>query len=174
MNININVSPLKVLMFFYLLMISNLLSTKLNAHLIENINNNKILKHILIFSTIMVLLTIIYQDLNLNNLIIYTFIIYFVFILSTKINKNYIIALMILLAIFYLKDYYNKQKKNIIYRDNNINGNIKEEKIEKINKQNVIMNIIFGLSVISGALLYDNKKYIQYGGNYSLHKFFNL
>ncbi len=174
MIITINVSPIKILMFFYLLLMANLLSTKLNAHLIENINNNKILKHILIFVTIIVLLTVIYSDLNIYDLIIYGFIIYFVFILSTKMNKNYIMGILLLLVIFYLKDYYNKQKMIIIAKDHTINGIDKEKKIENLNKQNMTMNIIFGLLVVGGSLLYDDKKYAQYGGGYSLQKFFNI
>jgi len=174
MNITINVSPIKILLFFYLILMTNLLSTKLNAHLIENINNNKILKHILIFTTIVVLLTIIYSDLNIYDLIIYGFIIYFVFILSTKMNKNYILGILTLLFLFYLKDYYNKQKIITITRDQTIKGIDKEQKIENINKQNMTINVIFGLLVVGGALLYDDKKYTQYGGGYSLLKFFNL
>ena len=174
MNININVSPLKILMFFYLILMANLLSAKLNAHLIENINNSKILKHILIFSTIMVIITLIYADLNLYDLVIYTFITYFVFILSTKMNKNYIMGLLLILALFYLKNYYNTQKMTVIIKDHTINGINKEQKIEKIKKENMTLNVIFGLLVVGGALLYDDKKYAQYGGGYSLQQFFNL
>jgi len=174
MNITLNVSPIKVLMFFYLILMANLLSTKLNAHLIDNINNNKILKHIIIFVTIIVLLTLVYSDLNIYDLIIYGFIIYFVFILSTKMNKNYVMGILSLLVLFYLKDYYNKQKIMIIAKDQTLNGLDKEKKIENINKQNLSMNVIFGLLVVGGALLYDNKKVAQYGGGYSLQKFFNI
>jgi hypothetical protein len=174
MNITLNVSPIKVLMFFYLILMANLLSAKLNAHLIDNINNNKILKHIIIFVTIIVLLTVIYSDLNIYDLIIYGFIIYFVFILSTKMNKNYVMGILSLLVLFYLKDYYNKQKIMIIAKDQTLNGLDKEKKIENINKQNFSMNVIFGLLVVGGALLYDNKKAEQYGGGYSLQKFFNI
>lgn len=174
MNINITVSPLKILMLLYLLLISNLITTKLNAHLIEHIQSNQILQHIICFSIIIVLFTLIYKDLNLYDLVIYSFITYFIFILSTKLNKNLVFGVLLLLGLFFIKDYYLNQKINLLKLDNNINGIIKEQKIYEIRKQNISLNVILGLVVIGGALLYDNKKFNQYGSSYSLKTFFNL
>ncbi len=52
-----------------------------------------------------------------------------------------------------------------------IDGMIKETKIKKIEKENFMLNVIYGLIVIGGALLYDDKKYKQYGGEYTFRKF---
>ena len=41
----------------------------------------------------------------------------------------------------------------------------------KIEKENFMLNVIYGLIVIGGALLYDDKKYKQYGGGYTFRKF---
>jgi len=171
MNINLNISPIKILMLFYLLLMSNLITQKLNKHIIEKLNNNKLLQHIVGFITILVILCLVYNNMNIYDMVIYTFVIYFVFILSTKLNQNVLLFSILLLVLFFLKEYYNNNKINLIIKDNSIDGMVKESKIKQIEKENITFNIIYGLVVIGGSLLYDNKKYKQYGGNYTLIKF---
>ena len=171
MNINLNISPIKILMLFYLLLMSNLITQKLNKHIIEKLNNNKILQHILGIITILVILCLVYDNMNIYDMVIYTFVIYFVFVLSTKLNQNVLLFSIMLLILFFLKEYYNNNKINLIIKDNSIDGIQKEIKIKQIEKENITLNVIYGLVVIGGALLYDDKKYKQYGGNYTLKKF---
>ena len=92
-------------------------------------------------------------------ILIYTFVIYFVFVLSTKLNQNVLYVSLTLLLLFFIKEYYNNKKINLIIKDENIDGMIKETKIKKIEKENFMLNVIYGLIVIGGALLYDDKKY---------------
>ena len=174
MNINLNISPVKILMLFYLLIMSNLITSKLNKHIIEYINNNKLFQHLLIIITILVLLCLIYNDMNIYDMIIYTFIIYFVFILSTKLNQNVMYISLLILFVFFIKEYYNNKQINIIIMDKNIDGNKKEILIKKREKENFTLNVIYGLVVIGGALLYDDKKYLQYKNDYSLRKFIDF
>ena len=129
MNINLNISPVKVLMLFYLLIMANFITSKLNKHLIEHINNNKITQHLLGIITILVILCLIYNDMNVYDMIIYTFVIYFVFVLSTKLNQNVLYVSLTLLLLFFIKEYYNNKKINLIIKDENIDGMIKETKI---------------------------------------------
>lgn len=171
MNINLNISPIKILMLFYLLLMSNLITQKLNKHIIEKLNNNKFLQHILGIITILVILCLVYDNMNIYDMVIYTFVIYFVFVLSTKLNQNVLLFSIMLLILFFLKEYYNNNKINLIIKDNSIDGIQKEIKIKQIEKENITLNVIYGLVVIGGALLYDDKKYKQYGGNYTLKKF---
>ena len=110
MNINLNISPVKVLMLFYLLIMANFITSKLNKHLIEHINNNKITQHLLGIITILVILCLIYNDMNVYDMIIYTFVIYFVFVLSTKLNQNVLYVSLTLLLLFFIKEYYNNKK----------------------------------------------------------------
>lgn len=171
MNINLNISPIKILMLFYLLLMSNLITQKINKHIIEKLNNNKNLQHILGIITILVILCLVYDNMNIYDMVIYTFVIYFVFVLSTKLNQNILLFSIMLLILFFLKEYYNNNKINLIIKDNSIDGIQKEIKIKQIEKENITLNVIYGLVVIGGALLYDDKKYKQYGGNYTLKKF---
>lgn len=171
MNINLNISPIKILVLFYLLLMSNLITQKLNKHIIEKLNNNKILQHILGIITILVILCLVYDNMNIYDIVIYTFVIYFVFVLSTKLNQNVLLFSIMLLVLFFLKEYYNNNKINLIIKDENLDGFAKEKKIKQIEKENITLNVIYGLVVIGGSLLYDDKKYKQYGGNYTLKKF---
>jgi hypothetical protein len=150
---------------------SNFITSKLNKHLIEHINNNKITQHLLGIITILVILCLVYNNLNIYDMVIYTFVIYFVFVLSTKLNQNVLLISIILLLLFFIKEYYNNKKINLIIKDENIDGITKEKRIIKIEKENFTLNVIYGLVVIGGALLYDDKKYNQYGGNYTFRKF---
>jgi len=171
MNINLNISPIKILMLFYLLLMSNLITQKINKHIIEKLNNNKLLQHIVGIITILVILCLVYDNMNIYDMVIYTFVIYFVFVLSTKLNQNVLLFSIMLLILFFLKEYYNNNKINLIIKDNSIDGIQKEIRIKQIEKENITLNVIYGLVVIGGALLYDDKKYKQYGGNYTLKKF---
>jgi len=171
MNINLNISPIKILMLFYLLLMSNLITQKINKHIIEKLNNNKLLQHIVGIITILVILCLVYDNMNIYDMVIYTFVIYFVFVLSTKLNQNVLLFSIMLLLLFFLKEYYNNNKINLIIKDNSIDGIQKEIRIKQIEKENITLNVIYGLVVIGGALLYDDKKYKQYGGNYTLKKF---
>lgn len=171
MNINLNISPIKILMLFYLLLMSNLITQKINKHIIEKLNNNKLLQHIVGIITILVILCLVYDNMNIYDMVIYTFVIYFVFVLSTKLNQNVLLFSIMLLLLFFLKEYYNNNKINLIIKDNSIDGIQKEIRIKQIEKENITLNVIYGLVVIGGALLYDDKKYKQYGGNYTLIKF---
>ena len=139
---------LLVLMLFYLLIMANFITSKLNKHLIEHINNNKITQHLLGIITILVILCLIYNDMNVYDMIIYTFVIYFVFVLSTKLNQNVLYVSLTLLLLFFIKEYYNNKKINLIIKDENIDGMIKE--ISRLAKPKYIQNyILFHLCNLS-------------------------
>lgn len=166
-----NISPIKVLTLLYALIMSSILLDKVNRHLVEAVNKYAVLKHMLIITTIIVILTHIYSDVDMATLIVYSLLIYFLFILSTKTSMimNVFVASS-LFALYLLTYQWDREKKKIEmqsdgYYDEKLN------KINEINKRNKYATIgLIGLVVFS-ALLYDNKKYKQHGGNYSLLRF---
>ena len=173
MNINFNVSPLKILMILFLIMISNGSLIKHNnfRHVIEN---NNIVKHITIIITIAIILSLLYDGISLIEIAFYSFIIYIIYILSLKLDKKYVLLFSIVLIVLYFMDYYNRHDINVIKNDKNIELNKKEKMIDEIDKKNIYLFTSFIILVIAGSLTYDNKKHIQYGNGYSITKFFNL
>ena len=104
MNINFDISPIKILMILYLLMLSHGSLIKHNnlSHMIENSN---IIKHITIFIAIAVIISLIYNGIPVIELLFYSFIIYIVYILSIKLDKKYVLIfglLIIMLLIIFL------------------------------------------------------------------------
>jgi len=173
MNINLDISPLKILMILFLLMLSHGSLIKHN-NLSYMIENNNIVKHITIIITIAVIISLLYNGIPLLELIFYSIILYIIYVLSLKIDKKYVLLFGIVLSILYFIDYNNRHDIQVIKNDTNIKHNKKDKMIDEINKKNICLVGAFVILVIAGSLTYDNKKHSQYGGSYSLSKFLNL
>lgn len=173
MNINLNISPLKILMILFLLMLSNGSLIKHN-NFTQVIENNNIVKHITIIITIAVIISLLYNGIPLIELIFYSFILYIIYVLSIKLDKKYVLLFGITLSLLYFIDYYNRHNINLIKNDKNIQSKKKDKIIEEINKKNIYLFGGFVIIVIAGSLTYDNKKHTQYGSGYSMTKFLNL
>lgn len=170
--LNGEISVVKVLMLLYLLIMTNIMSKNINNKIELIIKNNKYLKHLLGLITLSILLSLIY-NLSDTDLILYSIVLYFVFLLSTKISSKYIIILLLLLSIIYFYDYFNEKKIKEIKIDTILNENEKNTIIEnkKINTRNITISVLS--VIICGSLLYENKKINQFGGNFELNNFLN-
>lgn len=170
--LNGDISILKILMILYLIVFTNTLTVKFGEKLLYKINENIILKHIVGLITIGIILSLIYS-LEGKDLILYSILIYFVFLLSTKMSSDLLIIAIVVLAGLYFFDYFNDKKINQINNDNNLSNEIKNNIIvnKKNNKRNITLMTLF--VVVCGSLIYENKKVGQYGGSFSLNKFLN-
>jgi hypothetical protein len=166
---NSEISPVKVLSIMFLVFMTTIFAGNINHHLIEEVNNNKILKHILIISTIFILITLLNPNTDILEVIIYTGLIYILYILSNKMNIKLVYVFLALLLIIYVFEYYQNKKKDLIMRDVNINN--KMEKIEEMKKQNKYIYLGLLIFSIIGSLFYENKKIIQKGEGYRLDRF---
>lgn len=168
MNIsNTDISPIKILSILYVLLMSNILFTKINKHLIEYLQSNVLAKHILGFITIIVLITLVYKNVDYRELLFYSIITYILFVLSTKSTYQINIIILGLLFILYIYNYFTDDKiKN--FNLSQINVVDKNNLISKLKIKKNHGLILFAGAVIIGSLLYDSKKYEQYKNNYSL------
>ena len=168
--LNGEISIIKIIMILYLFIFANILSTKINEKIIYKINENNILKHIIGLITIGIILSLLY-NLSNNELLLYSILIYFVFLLSTKMSKDLVIIMIIVLSALYFYDYFVETKINQVQNDiilDNNNKNILIQNNKNIKKNITLFTIII---VILGSLLYENKKINQYGGEFTLTKF---
>jgi hypothetical protein len=173
MNINLDISPIKILMILYLLMLSHGSLIKHN-NLLYMIENNNIIKHVTIFTAIAVIISLIYNGLPMLELLFYSLIIYIVYILSIKLDKKYVLIFGLLLIVMYFVDYYNRHKIQIIKNDKNINLKNKDKDIELLQRKNILIMALFAVLIVGGSLKYDDKKNIQYGNGYTISKFLDI
>jgi small-conductance mechanosensitive channel len=162
----------KILLIFYLLASSSSLFPLLSKQWKNELEENRVAQHILGITTILALTILVSNGrFSVQRIFMYTLIGYMWFILSTKLDLQWNIIVMILLVGFLLYQDSNKHKDLKNEDDKNLSNGEKNQ-IQKKNKQSYIF-IIVAIILISmgGTLLYSNKKEGQYGGGYSLTNF---
>lgn len=173
MLLNNDISVIKLVMILYLFVFANVISTKINTKLVERIEKNIMVKHIVGLITIGVLLSLVYNSIPLKDLILYSIIIYVVFLLSTKISKNYVLLGLLLLVGVYFLSAESENRIKGIKNDQSININEKVKLIKHLEGKNNKITYFYIFAVVIGSLMYDEKKNIQMGGSYDLMKFLN-
>ena len=105
------------------------------------------------------------------NIIVITLLIYAWFILMTKLDLAWFISVIILLAIYFL--YENKATLDINQQlaDSAVNTETKAQLINTfLQTNNHVLMAIFGVTLV-GSLFYGSEKQVQYGGGFSVNKF---
>ena len=167
--LNGDVSLTNILMLFYLLVSANILSKKISTKIELELESNILLKHILGIITLSIILNFLYE-LKTSELILYSVLIYFIFLLSTKISSNLSLLMLAVIFIIYYYEDYNKNKI-VSIKNTSIEIQEKDNNIYKIKNNNRNAIIILIISIIGGSLLYEDKKANQFGGNFELNKF---
>jgi hypothetical protein len=163
-------SLIKVLMLLIILKLGSMDNNNLNTV----INNNEIIKHITIIITIAVLISLLYKNIDITQIVFYSLIVYGLYILTIKIDKKYIVYVGLIITILYFIDFYNKRVIENTKLDKSLSSNEKYKLIKKYNKKNNMFIMLFILIVIGGSILYDDKQFIQHANNYSISKFITL
>lgn len=162
----------KIILLFYLLSTSSTLFPLLSKQWKYTLENNRIAQHILGIITILSLTILVSNGkFELQRIIIYTIIGYFLFILSTKLDLHINIIVVGLLISYLLYQDTIKYKEEQIENDININNDNKIILQKNNKKNNIHMMLVIILVIIGGSLLYSNKKEGQYGGGYSITNF---
>ena len=162
----------KIILLFYLLASSSSLFPLLSKQWKNELEESRIAQHILGITTILALTIFVSNGkFSVQRIFMYTIIAYMWFILSTKLDLQWNIIIMVLLVGFLLHQDSNKHKDLKIKDDKNLSNNEKDQ-IQKNNKKNYVFIIIaIILLTMGGTLLYSTKKEGQYGGGYSLTNF---
>lgn len=166
-------SLVKFLLVYYLLLYSPTTSNLLSKQMKSLIEENRLVQHLIGLITMIVLVLTISGD-NISNIsaVIYGFLGYVLFILSTKldIHWNIILLSLLLVGYFYEKSLNNKTKQVLL--DRILSEDEKTNIISFVkNKQMIGIGALLLITVI-GVYLYNDKKHIQYGGGFSWTKFF--
>ncbi len=179
-NINIlseedtGVSLVKVILIFTLFSIyteSPLISHQLRDY----INDNRIMRHIIGFITLLVLITMINSTykMKLTNLqlLVYSLLGYLWFLFSTKMDLHINLIFLMLLLAGYLYETMLKDKDSKIDNDHVLTYDEKQMIAHKNAKKKLY--VFGGLLVATGigAYMYSQKKQMQYGGGYNFMNF---
>jgi hypothetical protein len=160
----------KILLLTYVIIASNYCSNLFSNSLKNAIENNRFIQHLILIILIMALLIIFEQGNSIKftsnnhlNVLIMTLIIYTWFILTTKLDLAWNIAVMIMLVIyFFYENKKNNDYKNI-KNDKNLSNESKNELHNiLINTQKSLLLGIIGIT-LTGTFIYGIEKYNQYG-----------
>jgi hypothetical protein len=156
-----DISLPKALLFFYVITANQYTGDLLGKQMKTFLNENRIAQHLVAF-TMMVAIVHIMGIKKTDELLFYSLILYSWFILTTKLNiqMNLVVIMSLIVWFFY-------ENNNSTDKDENISGEIKQN-IKNINKKwNTYIGSGLIMLTLGGVFMYSNKKHIQYGGGYN-------
>lgn len=166
-----SISPVSIMLFIHIIALSNFFHTELSNGFKNYIENNIIAKQLIIFLTILTIISQIYSNQTLWTNIFITIIIYFLLLFITHSDYRFHIGIFVLLTIFHLYENKIKEKQHLELSDPNLNQEYKEKIIKNnFNKEMIIYSLIIAL-IIGGTIYYEKIKIKQFGEKFSLIKF---
>lgn len=158
-------SLLYVLFIFYLLKFNsnNHMSNQLDEFL-----NNKFVQHLLNFTTLFVLITLLNDNIDARDALLYTLIGYIWYILSLKIDLHINLIIILLFAVGYFYDNYTKSYEHELINDKSLSNEQKQNLLNDNTNNKIMLSIIIAIITIIGVVFYTSKKQEQYGGSYDI------
>lgn len=174
----LNLSIGKVLLLTFIIISSSYCSNLFSNGLKNALESNRYVQHLVLIILIMSLMILFDNpfgtQLSTNhsfNILIITLLIYAWFILMTKLDLAWFIAVIILLAIYFLYESKTSLDINQQLADSSISTEARANIVNTfLQTNNYVLMVIFGISVV-GSLFYGNEKQVQYGGGFSINKF---
>lgn len=174
----LNLSIGKVLLLAFIIISSSYCSNLFSNGLKQALETNRYVQHIVLIILIMSLMILFGNpfgtQLSTNhsfNIMIITLLIYAWFILMTKLDLSWFIGVIILLAIYFLYESKVSLDINQQLEDSAISTETRSELTNIfIQTNNYALMAIFGVTVV-GSLFYGGEKKVQYGGGFSMSKF---
>jgi hypothetical protein len=176
---DINFSVGRIVLLTYVILASQYCSNLFSHGLKEAIESNRMVQHLILLILIMALMTIFGNPLGVEftnnqqfNIIIMSLLVYVWFIMTTKLDLAWNVAILIILTIYFLYESKKVSDYKIILEDPNLTSIKKKELFDDFgNLQMYLLSTIFGIT-IAGTFLYANEKQVQYGGGFSMYRFF--
>lgn len=174
----LNLSIGKVLLLTFIIISSSYCSNLFSNGLKNALESNRYVQHLVLIILIMSLMILFGNpfgtQLSTNhsfNILIITLLIYAWFILMTKLDLAWFIAVIIMLAIYFLYESKTSLDINQQLTDSAISTETRSNIVSTfIQTNNYVLMAIFGVTVV-GSLFYGGEKQVQYGGGFSVNKF---
>ena len=158
-------------MALYLVQLTSLTNNTLGKQLKEYVYSNRIIQHIINVIFLIVLISMLDDQRSLTNITISSFVIYIIYIFSTKLDLQYNL-LILTFALFYY--FYQREVNRQIQRinnDNEIDTNLKNMLISMDENKEIIFGTGLLLVLAYFVYTYVSRKSVQYGGGFSYTKF---
>jgi len=168
---NTKISLSTGLLLFYLAIGNNFLKDLYPGQLVTAVDNSRLAQHIIGIITMFVFISLASGSDKLSSTVIYTALAYMWFILTTKLDLHWNLAILLLLFAGFIYERRLEQKEIRIQQDQALDTEDKQ-KIEKTNNK-IKLTILTTLLAVTGvgAFMYYRKKQTQYGGNFDGLKF---
>ena len=174
----LNLSIGKVLLLTFIIISSSYCSNLFSNGLKNALETNRYVQHLVLIILIMSLMILFGNpfetQLSTNhsfNILIITLLIYAWFILMTKLDLAWFIAVIIMLAIYFLYESKTTLDINQQLSDSTISTETRSNIVNTfLQTNNYVLMAIFGVTVV-GSLFYGSEKQVQYGGGFSVNKF---
>ena len=165
------ISPLAILLLFQLVYISHSFYGELTQKVKFELENNKLLRHLLIFLMVFVVVSEIYKNLDLKIILLYSIILYILLVALTRISASWFIGIFILLCIYHLYTTRSDKVINEVLTNNLVEYQDKEKIFNGSQRNKIIQfGLIVGLILI-GVLLYEKHKKQKHQAHFKLIKF---
>ena len=189
-----NFSVARIVLLTYIIIASNYCKDLFSNGLRQAIENNRLVQHLILIILIMSLLIVFGNPLGLEitndttfNTIILTLLIYVWFIMTTKLDLAWNVAVLVLLTVYFLYENRQVQKYKSVLEDESLDAFKKKEIVDSYKDiQKYLVLGIFGVTLV-GTFFYAQEKQEQYGsgnliqtgggeviqeGGFSMYKFF--
>jgi Ca2+/Na+ antiporter len=137
----------------------------------EYVESNTFLKQLIIFLTILTIISQLYKSQDIKTIILYSVIIYLLTLLVDKTNYKLHITLFIFLAIYHLYSIHVNNKEEQIRKDTQLTQDYKDKVYGKNDKHRKYAYVAFIAIILLGSLFQENDKRNMYGGNFDLNSF---
>lgn len=165
------ISPLAILLLFQLIYISHSFYGELTMKVKFQLENNKLLRHLLIFLMVLVVVSEIYKNYDLKTIILYSIILYVLLVALTRISASWFIGIFIILCLYHLYTTRNDKIVDNILSNPLVEYNKKEKTFSEFNRDRLIQfGLIVGL-IITGVLFYEKHKKQKHHKQFRLVKF---
>lgn len=164
-------SIMKPLLIFYVLLLLKHTDKLINKRIIEFVESNKFVQHILGFTLLTLLIMMCGND-DVETALIQSSIGYMVFVMSTKMNINVGIFMFVLLCFGYGYETILKKKITQLSNDRNVDDAVKDLKCKKYRLLIRYFWILVIIIIFVGSGMYSIKKSMQHNCKYDLCTFF--
>jgi hypothetical protein len=165
------ISPLAILLLFQLIYISHSFYGELTMKVKFQLENNKLLRHLLIFLMVLVVVSEIYKNYDLKTILLYSIILYILIVALTRISASWFIGVFIVLCLYHLYYTHNNKIVDNILSNPLVEYNKKENMYTEFNRDRFIQfSLIVGLIII-GVLFYEKHKKQKHHKEFKLIKF---
>lgn len=165
------ISPLAILLLFQIIYISHSFYGELTMKVKYQLENNKLLRHLLIFLMVLVVVSEIYKNYDLKTILLYSIILYVLLVALTRISASWFIGVFVVLCLYHLYTTRTDKVLDTVLSNTLVDYEKKEEIYATNTKDKLIQFGLIVTLIIIGVLFYERHKKQKHQQQFKLVKF---